>query len=102
MGHNHNHNHHDHKVSGKNIGIAVFLNIIITVGQLIGGIISGSVALLTDALHNFSDVISLLLSYFTNRLAKRKSTEHEQPAHRAICEQNRLSALPNSRHGQQS
>ena len=74
MGHNHNHNHHDHKVSGKNIGIAVFLNIIITVGQLIGGIISGSVALLTDALHNFSDVISLLLSYFTNRLAKRKST----------------------------
>ena len=55
MGHNHNHNHPNHEVSGKNIGIAIFLNIIITVGQLIGGIISGSVALLTDALHNFSD-----------------------------------------------
>lgn len=74
MEHNHNHSHHHHEVSGKNIGIAVFLNILITVGQIIGGIISGSVALLTDALHNFSDVISLLLSYFTNRLAKRKST----------------------------
>lgn len=79
MGHNHEHSHspHSHEISGKNIGIAVFLNIIITVSQIIGGIISGSVALLTDALHNFSDVISLLLSYFTNRLAKRKSTEKQ-------------------------
>jgi len=75
MGHDHNHSHHhNHAVSGKNIGVAIFLNVLITIGQLIGGIISGSMALLTDALHNFSDVISLLLSYFTNRLAKRKST----------------------------
>lgn len=73
MGQNHDHSH-SHSISGKNIGIAIFLNIIITVSQIVGGIISGSVALLTDALHNFSDVISLLLSYFTNRLAKKKST----------------------------
>lgn len=72
--HNHNHSHHSHDISGKNIGWAVFLNIIITIAQMIGGILSGSVALLTDALHNFSDVISLCLSWFTNRLAKRKST----------------------------
>ncbi len=73
MGNNNNHSH-SHSISGKNIGIAIFLNILITVSQIVGGIISGSVALLTDALHNFSDVISLFLSYFTNRLAKRKST----------------------------
>ncbi|MBC8321024.1 MAG: cation transporter [Bacteroidetes bacterium] len=65
---------HSHAVSGKNIGITVMLNIIITIAQVVGGMISGSVALLSDALHNFSDVISLLLSYFTNRLSKRKST----------------------------
>jgi len=70
----HEHNHSSHQLSGKKIGLAVLLNILITVGQMVGGVISGSVALLTDALHNFSDVISLLLSYFTNRLAKRKST----------------------------
>lgn len=75
--HEHSHSPHSHEISGKNIGIAVFLNIIITISQVIGGIISGSVALLTDALHNFSDVISLLLSYITNRLAKRKSTEKQ-------------------------
>ena len=56
------------------MAVAIFLNILITVGQIIGGLISGSVALLTDALHNFSDVVSLLLSYITNRIAKREST----------------------------
>lgn len=73
MEQNHDHSH-SHSISGKNIGIAIFLNILITISQIVGGIISGSVALLTDALHNFSDVVSLFLSYFTNRLAKRKST----------------------------
>jgi len=71
---NHHHEHHHHHISGKNIGITIVLNILITVAQIVGGVISGSMALLTDALHNFSDVISLLLSWFTNRLAKRKST----------------------------
>jgi len=69
------HKHHKHQVSGKNIGIAVLLNIIITVSELIGGLLSGSISLLTDALHNFSDVVSLLLSYFTNRLARRQADE---------------------------
>ena len=74
MGHNHNpgQSPHTHEISGKNIGITILLNILTTVSQVIGGILSGSVALLTDALHNFSDVIALLLSYFTNRLAKKK------------------------------
>jgi len=56
------------------MAVAIFLNIVITAGQVAGGMISGSVALLTDALHNFSDVVALLLSYTTNRIAKRKST----------------------------
>jgi len=71
MGHHHEH-HHD--TSGKNLGLTVLLNILITIAQVFGGFISGSVALLSDALHNFSDVISLLLTWFTKRLAKRKPT----------------------------
>ena len=70
----HDHHHQSHQVSGKNMAIAIFLNVLITLGQIAGGLISGSVALLTDALHNFSDVIALLLSYITNRMAKRKFT----------------------------
>lgn len=72
MSGHHHHEHHHHDVSGKNIGITILLNILITLGQLIGGVISGSMALLSDALHNFSDVISLILSWFTNRLAKKE------------------------------
>ncbi len=67
--------HHHHEVSGKGLLYSVLLNVFITVAEIIGGIISGSMALLTDAAHNFSDVISLIVSYMANRLAKKKASE---------------------------
>lgn len=70
--HSHNHNHGDLK--GRNLFISILLNILITVAQVIGGIISGSLALLSDALHNFSDVLSLIISYIANSLSKRKAS----------------------------
>ncbi len=69
------HHHHHHEVSGKNLFITIVLNVIITVAQIIGGIISGSLALLSDAMHNFSDVLALLIAYFANRLAARPNNE---------------------------
>jgi len=51
LGNNHNHNHHHHKVQGKNLLFSIVLNIVITVAQVIGGILSGSLALISDALH---------------------------------------------------
>ena len=62
------HEHHHLKVSGKNLGITIILNSVITIAQLIGGYLSGSLALISDAAHNFTDVLSLLLSYFANKL----------------------------------
>jgi cobalt-zinc-cadmium efflux system protein len=64
--------HHHHDLGGKNLFIAILLNIIITLAQIAGGIISGSLALLSDALHNFSDVLSLVISYVANRMAKKE------------------------------
>jgi cobalt-zinc-cadmium efflux system protein len=69
--------HHAHEVSGKNLGFAIVLNVGITLAQAIGGIISGSMALLSDAAHNFSDVLSMAISYLANRLAKREATEKQ-------------------------
>lgn len=67
------HSHHHHKaISGKNLLLSIVLNIIITLAQLIGGFISGSLALISDAIHNFSDVISLIISYVANLLANKK------------------------------
>jgi cobalt-zinc-cadmium efflux system protein len=68
------HHHHHHDVSGKNLFITIVLNVIITVSQIIGGIFSGSLALLSDAMHNFSDVMALVIAYVAHRLAAREST----------------------------
>ncbi len=72
MGNQHNHNHH--QVEGKNLLFSIVLNIVITVAQIIGGILSGSLALISDALHNFSDVLSLVFSYLANKLSKKKAS----------------------------
>jgi cobalt-zinc-cadmium efflux system protein len=50
------------------------LNVLITVAQLVGGIISGSLALISDALHNFSDVLSLGFSLFAHKLSRKKAS----------------------------
>jgi cobalt-zinc-cadmium efflux system protein len=72
---NNHHTYHDYgDLSVKKLGFSIILNIIITIAQVIGGFISGSLSLLSDALHNFSDVISLIISYIANRLAKKKYT----------------------------
>ncbi|MBN1253185.1 MAG: cation transporter [Bacteroidales bacterium] len=71
----HNHNHHHHSNEGKNLFISIILNVLITVFQIIGSFISGSLALLTDALHNLSDVIALIISFIANKLSERKNTK---------------------------
>ena len=63
--------HHHHEVSGKNLFWTIVLNVIITLSQIVGGIISGSLALLSDAMHNFSDVLALVIAYAANRMAAR-------------------------------
>ena len=50
---------------------------LITIAQVAGGIISGSLALLSDALHNFSDVLSLVISYVAHKLSKRRASEKQ-------------------------
>ncbi len=74
MAHNHNHNHSHTDLKGKNLIISILLNILITVSQVIGGLISGSLSLLSDALHNFSDVLSLIISYIATVLSKKKAS----------------------------
>lgn len=77
MGHSHSHNHSQHNhgdLKGRNLLISIFLNILITVAQVIGGLISGSLSLLSDALHNSSDVVSLIISYFAAKLSRKNAS----------------------------
>lgn len=50
---------------------AVIVNVGLTVAQIIGGVLSGSLALIADALHNFSDAASLGLALFARRIGRR-------------------------------
>ena len=71
MGHSHHHHHSNGK--NRNLMVSIVLNILITAAQVVGGLVSGSLALLSDALHNFSDVISLVVSYIASKLSKQKA-----------------------------
>ncbi len=65
---------HKNEVRGKNLAYSIVLNLVITVAQVVGGILSGSLALLSDALHNFSDVLSLGFSLIAHKISRRKAS----------------------------
>ncbi|WP_297074321.1 cation diffusion facilitator family transporter [Thermococcus sp.] len=71
MGH---YNHHHGGLKGR-MAFSIVLNLVITIAEVIGGILSGSLALLSDSLHNFSDSMSLLASYFAIKIGERKANE---------------------------
>ncbi len=55
--------------------ISIILNLAITFFQAIGGLVSGSLSLITDALHNLTDTFSLVTSFIAFKLAGKKNTE---------------------------
>jgi len=76
--HDHEHNYtdtgHTHDVSslsGKKIFWVTLLNATITTAEIVGGILSGSLALLSDAIHNLSDTVAIALSYVANKIAQK-------------------------------
>jgi cobalt-zinc-cadmium efflux system protein len=71
---NHSESGHTHDVSnlsGGKIFWVTLLNAIITVAEIVGGILSGSLALLSDAVHNLSDTFAIALSYYANKIAQK-------------------------------
>lgn len=70
-GHHHHHHHVDPEAGDRQVAIAVGINMLLTVAQIVGGVFSGSIALIADAVHNFSDAISLLIAFFARKIARR-------------------------------
>ncbi len=69
--HKHATENHHHQSLGWRLLITMLLNFGITITEIIGGILSGSLALISDALHNFSDGIAIIISYTAWKLGKR-------------------------------
>ncbi len=73
----HDHSHHHVNNYNRAFAIGISLNIVFVVIEASYGVIADSLALIADAGHNLSDVISLLLAWGANRLATKHSTEKE-------------------------
>ena len=72
MGHNHDHSHNH---SEGNVKVAFFLNLSFTVIEVIGGLYTNSLAILSDALHDLGDSLSLGLSWYFQKLSKKGRTK---------------------------
>ena len=71
----HSHSHKTNDIIGIKLIFSVILNLIITLSEIIGGIISGSLALISDALHNLSDTGALLISFFARKISKKPKNQ---------------------------
>lgn len=74
-GHSHGHGHAHGSPRGAGFAIAVTLNLAFVVAEVAAGLVSGSMALIADAGHNLSDVLSLLLAWGASVLAARPPSE---------------------------
>ena len=69
----HDHSHGLSEASDRRILGTVALNVLLTVAQVIGGILSGSIALAADALHNLNDAMALVIVYVARRISRRSA-----------------------------
>jgi len=68
------HGHHHNEPNKKKLLFSVLLNAIITLAEFVGGILSNSLALLSDAVHNLSDTLAIIISYVALIIGKKDST----------------------------
>ena len=79
------HNHHHHQdISGKNLLISSVLNFIITIVEIIGGLVSNSLALLSDALHNLGDTSAVFIAYMAHLISKKDYTDKKTFGYKRI------------------
>ncbi|ETX27304.1 cation diffusion facilitator family transporter [Roseivivax isoporae] len=71
MPHDHGHVHIDPESGDRRVSIAIWANALLTLAQIVGGLLSGSLALVADALHNFSDMASLVIAFAARKIARR-------------------------------
>lgn len=70
MGHQH---HVSQDAGDRRVLFAVVVNLGLTVAQVVGGLLAGSLALIADALHNFSDAIALIIAFGARKIARRSA-----------------------------
>ena len=75
MGHGHHHHHVDPASGDRRVLLAIGVNLALTGAQVVAGVVSGSLAMIADAIHNLSDALSLAIAFVARRIARRPSDE---------------------------
>ena len=76
MSHSHHHSYgHSHTANGK-LTLAVFINVLLTIVQIVGGVLSGSLSLIADALHNLSDAGAIVIAIFARKISAKNADEN--------------------------
>ena len=75
MGNHHSHQHSHHSSSSENIGVAFLLNTFFTIVEFIGGIYTNSMAIMSDAVHDLGDSVSLGMAWYFQKISKKKATK---------------------------
>ena len=75
-GQNHQHEHHQHDLHGRKLLWTVLLNLSITIVQVVGGLISNSLSLLSDALHNLGDSSAIFIAFVAGKKSSKKPDEN--------------------------
>ena len=65
------HHHHTEDQTDRRLSFSIVLNGVIVVAEIVGGLLSGSIALLSDALHNLTDVAALAMALVARKLGRR-------------------------------
>lgn len=71
----HTHQHDVENIGDRRLMLAIVANMLLTVAQVVGGIVSGSLSLVADALHNFSDASSLLIAWLARRIGRQPADD---------------------------
>jgi cobalt-zinc-cadmium efflux system protein len=73
--HHHSHGHAHFSPNRRKVFASILLNGIITIAEIIGGILSNSLALLSDAIHNLSDTLAILFSYIALKIGEKEAND---------------------------
>ncbi|MFZ2418964.1 MAG: cation diffusion facilitator family transporter [Smithellaceae bacterium] len=71
------HNHNDQPASLANLILAIIINGGIVIFEMIFGLLISSMALISDAVHNLSDVAAMSFTYWAEKMSRRPATEHK-------------------------
>ncbi len=73
--HEHHHHHHNEDLQGKKLLWTTLLNLSITIVQIVGGLLSNSLSLLSDALHNLGDSSAIFIAFLAGKKSRKKPDE---------------------------